>query len=261
MTLPSQKPVALVTGARRGLGLEAAIELARNGFDIIINDVSDDLTEATHAVSEAGARAHAISADISDVASLPEMVEQAWNTFGRLDCLVNNAGLAQRPLTDLLEVSPEQYDSIVNVNQRGTFFLTQAFALKLLESGPADPTNHRSIVTISSIASRMVSIDRAAYHLSKAALSMMNELFALRLAEHGIAAYEVRPGYMKTDMTGSATPAKLEEEILAGAVPAKRWGTPSDLGKTVATLATGQLPFSSGQAIWVDGGLHIHRAA
>lgn len=259
-TSPQTRPVAFVTGARQGLGLQTSIELAKNGFDIVLNDVSADLDEAQQRVVEAGGRVFGIAADIADVDALPGVVEQVWDAFGRVDCLVNNAGLAQRPLTDLLDITPEQYDRVVNVNQRGTFFLTQAVARRMIVVPQDEVQQHRSIITISSIAARMVNLDRSPYHLSKAALSMMNELFALRLAEHGIAAYEVRPGYMKTDMTQSATPQELEEAILSGAVPARRWGSPLDLAQTVSTLATGGLPFSSGQAIWVDGGVHIHRA-
>lgn len=251
------RPVALVTGARQGLGLAAATRLAAAGFDIVAADLSDELGEAVAAIQSAGGSAHAQGIDIADVDALPGAVAEAWEAFGRIDCLVNNAGLAMRPLTDILEISPEAYDRVVGVNQRGTFFLTQEIAKRMIAS---ESPHHRSIVTVSSIAARMVNTDRAPYHLSKAALSMMNELFALRLAEHGIAAYEVRPGYMRTAMTASAFPEELDRSIREGSVPARRWGTADDVGETIAALATGRLPFSTGQAVWVDGGLHIHRA-
>ena len=162
-----------------------------------------------------------------------------------------------RPLTDILDITPEAYDRVVDVNQRGTFFLTQEVAKRMIA---AESPHHRSIVTISSIAARMVQTERAPYHLSKAALSMLNELFAVRLAPYGIASYEVRPGYMRTAMTASAVPELLDAKIREGRVPARRWGTPEDVGDTVAALAAGRLPFSTGQAIWVDGGLHVNQA-
>lgn len=251
------RPVALVTGAKQGLGRAAAVHLAAAGFDIVAADLSPEMSETSSAVEAAGGAVRTIEIDIADVDALPAAIDEAWGFFGAIHCLVNNAGLAMRPLTDILEITPEAYDRVVGVNQRGTFFLTQEVARRMAE---LESPHHRSIVTISSIAARMVNTDRSPYHLSKAALSMLNELFAVRLAEHGIAAYEVRPGYMRTEMTASALPQLLDEKIRQGQVPARRWGTPDDVGETVAALAAGRLPFSTGQAIWVDGGLHLNRA-
>lgn len=253
----TNRPVALVTGARQGLGLASAVGLASAGFDIVLADLQRDMTDAVAAVETAGGSAKTLECDISKVDELPDAVAEAWAAFGGIDCLVNNAGLAMRPLTDILDITPDAYDRVVGVNQRGTFFLTQEVAKRMVE---IDSVHHRSIVTISSIAARMVNTDRSPYHLSKAALSMLNELFAVRLAEHGIAAYEVRPGYMRTAMTASAVPDQLDARIREGRVPARRWGTPEDVGETVAALAAGRLPFSTGQAVWVDGGLHLNRA-
>lgn len=255
---PTSRPVALVTGARQGLGRDTAVALAAAGFDILAMDISDEFGDAASTVEATGARFAGFRADIADVERMPELIATAWETFGGVDCLVNNAGLASRPLTDLLEVTPEMYDRVVDVNQRGTFFLTQEVAKRMV--AVADPRPHRSIITVSSIAARMVSTLRGPYHLSKSALAMMTELLAVRLADDGIAAYEVRPGYMRTEMTASAVPHELEAKINAGRVPSRRWGTPADVGATVVALATGALPFSTGQAIWVDGGLHINQA-
>lgn len=251
------RPVALVTGASQGLGLASAVRLASNGFDIVAADIRTDISEALSTIEMAGGGVASLTVDISDVDTLPAAVDQALAAFGAIDCLVNNAGVAMRPLTDLLDVTPQAYDRVVDVNQRGTFFLTQEVAKRMIE---VDSPHHRSIVTISSIAASMVNTDRSPYHMSKAALSMLNELFAVRLAAHGIAAYEVRPGYMRTEMTASAMPELLDAKIREGRVPARRWGTPEDVGETVAALAMGCLPFSTGQAVWVDGGLHLHRA-
>lgn len=251
------RPVALVTGARQGLGRATAVRLAADGFDVVAADIAD-VDDTIAAIRAEGGGAHGIRADIADVDAIGSVVADAWAAFGRIDCLVNNAGLASRPLTDILDITPEMYDRVVGVNQRGTFFLTQEVARRMVADSALD--HHRSIITVSSIAARMVNLERSPYHLSKAALSMLNELFAVRLAEHGIAAYEVRPGYMRTEMTASAVPQKLDDVIRAGRVPARRWGTPEDVAATVSALAGGSLPFSTGQAVWVDGGLHIHRA-
>lgn len=252
-----KRPVALVTGAGQGLGLASAVRLASIGFDIVAADLATDISGAVGAIEATGGAVKVLNVDIADVEALPAAVDEAWAAFGAIDCLVNNAGLAMRPLTDILDITPEAYDRVVGVNQRGTFFLTQEVAKRMIE---VESHHHRSIVTISSIAARMVNTDRSPYHLSKAALSMLNELFAVRLAEYGIAAYEVRPGYMRTNMTASAVPQLLDAKIREGRVPARRWGTAEDVGETVAALAGGRLPFSTGQAVWVDGGLHVNRA-
>lgn len=251
------RPVGLVTGARQGLGKATALHLAHSGFDIIVVDIAAEADETLAEIRAVGVDAKYLQGDISDVASFGSLVDQAWNLFGSVDTLVNNAGIAQRPLTDILDITPEQYDKVMDINLRGTFFLTQAVAQKMLAS---KSEHFRSIVMISSIAARMVNLDRSPYHLSKTGLSMLTELFALRLAEAGIGVYEVRPGYMLTEMTQSAVPAVLDAAIKNGRVPERRWGTPDDIGRAVTTLATGGFSFATGQAFWIDGGLHINRA-
>lgn len=253
----STRPVALVTGGRQGLGRASVLHLARAGYDLVVIDLAEEADELAVELKAQGARLAYLVGDIAEVASLGALAERAWNAFGHIDTLVNNAGIAQRPLTDLLDITPDQYDRVMDVNLRGTFFLSQAIAKRMLET----PSEHfRSIVMISSIAARMVNLDRSPYHLSKAGVSMLTELFALRLAESGIAVYEVRPGYMLTEMTQSAAPEVLTAAIEAGRVPERRWGNPDDIGRAVTTLATGGLSYATGQAIWIDGGLHINRA-
>lgn len=251
------RPVGMVTGARQGLGKAAAMHLANSGFDVLVVDIVDNADETLAEIRATGVRAEYLKGDISDVAGAATLVESAWKIFGGIDCLVNNAGIAQRPLTDLLDITPEQYDKVMDINLRGTFFLSQEVAKKMLASSSE---HFRSIVMISSIAARMVNLDRSPYHLSKTGLSMLTELFALRLAEAGIGVYEVRPGYMLTEMTQSAVPALLDAAIKNGRVPERRWGTPDDIGRAVATLANGGFSFATGQAFWIDGGLHINRA-
>lgn len=251
------RPVALVTGGRQGLGRASALHLAKAGYDLVVIDVADEANELAADLEAYGARFAYLVGDIADIAGMDALAERAWKTFGHIDTLVNNAGIAQRPLTDLLDITPDQYDRVMDVNLRGTFFLSQAVA-KLMLATPS--AQFRSIVMISSIAARMVNLDRSPYHLSKTGVSMLTELFALRLAEAGIAVYEVRPGYMLTEMTQSAAPEVLTAAIEAGRVPERRWGNPDDIGRAVSTLATGGLSYATGQAIWIDGGLHINRA-
>lgn len=252
----ASRPVALVTGARQGLGKAAAVHLAQAGFDVIVLDL-ESAEETLAELRTHGVRAASVRTDISDTARIAEAVDAVWELFGGIDCLVNNAGIAQRPLTDLLEITPDQYDRVMDVNLRGTFFLTQAVAARML----AAPGEHfRSIIMISSIAARMVNLDRSPYHLSKIGVSMLTELFALRLAEAGVAVYELRPGYMLTEMTRSAVPEVLDAAVRAGRVPERRWGAPDDIGRATATLAGGGLSYATGQAFWIDGGLHINRA-
>jgi NAD(P)-dependent dehydrogenase (short-subunit alcohol dehydrogenase family) len=252
------RPIALVTGGNRGIGRGVVLALARRGFDVTIADLAenDDTRETRRAAESLGARTGFVAADIADLAGHPRVVEAAWGLGGRLDALVNNAGVSVAKRGDLLEVTPESFDRVIGINLRGTFFLSQAIARRMLEDAPGGA--HRSIVTISSANATIASPDRAEYCLAKAALSMMARMLALRLAPAGIASYEVRPGIIRTEMTRVAT-AKYDRLIAEGITPIARWGEPEDIGRAVATLAAGELPFVTGDALHVDGGLHIHR--
>ena len=258
------KPVAIVTGGLRGLGLGIATQLAHDGFDIAVIDLppkSHETDAVVAALSELGTCVRYYALDISDQpkhASTLEQIEEDFGPNGVLTCLVNNAGIAARPLTDLLELSPEAFDRSLDINLRGTFFLTQAFA-KLLVKQDVNPY-HRSVVMITSIAAEMISPDRAQYCVSKAALSATTRLFAVRLANADIAVHEVRPGFMRTDMTATAGSDVIDQWIADGRVPIPRWGTPKDVGRTVSTLAQGLIPYSTGQSFWVAGGLNMMRA-
>lgn len=260
MSSRKRAPVALVTGGRRGLGAAAAVALAERGFDVAITDLEQD-QDAQHAVAavkQTGRRAAFIAADIGKLDAHAMLVDRVWSEFGTLDCLVNNAGVQVRQRGDLLDVTPESFDLLLSVNLRGTFFLTQAVARRMVKElrAPSDP--HRSIITLSSANAVMASINRGEYCISKSGLSMVNKLFALRLADHGIGCYEIRPGVMRTGMTAPAK-ADYDLRIANGLVPMKRWGEPEDIGVAVATLAAGALPFITGQAFAVDGGLQIEK--
>ena len=250
------RPAALVTGANRGIGRGIALALAARGFDIVVNDLArTDDTETTLAeLRDKGAQAMFVEADIANSAARPKLVNSAFAALGHLDCLVNNAGVQVKVRGDMLDTTEESFDRLINVNLRGTFFLTQAVAKRMVaEEAGRHP---RSIITISSVNAFVVSINRAEYCMSKTALSMMTKLFSVRLAEHGIACYEVCPGVIRTDMTKDAA-VRYDRQIADGIAPIRRWGEPEDIGRAVAMLASGDMPFSTGNALFVDGGLHM----
>ncbi len=250
-------PVALVTGARRGIGRGIALALAGAGYDVVVNDLPGDSPEETLAgIRDAGQRGAWAPGDIADLAAQDDLSARAWNAFGRIDCLVNNAGVSVMNRGDLLDVSVESYDRCLDVNLRGPFFLTQRIARRMLAAEPGP--HHRAIVTISSISAEVVSVNRGEYCISKAGLSMLSKLYAVRLAESGIGVYEVRPGIIRSDMT-AASATKLDALIQQGYTPIRRWGEPEDVGRTVVALASGALPFSVGQIVYADGGLAVPR--
>lgn len=257
------RPVAVVTGGLRGLGFATARQMAQDGFDIAVIDLAPpgpDCDAMLASLAAHGARLRYYSLDIGDIARHADTLAQIQRDFGPLACLVNNAGIAARPLTDILALEAAAFDRSMDVNLRGTFFLTQAFAKLLLDAPPADTGIYRSIVIVTSIAAEMASTDRAQYCVSKAALSMVTRLFAARLARHGIAVHEVRPGFIQTDMTASAGSAVIDQWIAEGRVPMPRWGQADDVGMAISTLACGRMPYSTGQPFWVAGGLNIARA-
>jgi 3-oxoacyl-[acyl-carrier protein] reductase len=221
---------------------------------------SDEHSATLDTLRAAGARWQYYRMDISALDAHAAMLEQVERDLGPLACLVNNAGIAARPLTDVLDLSPAAFDQSVNVNLRGTFFLTQAFAKRLLATPHDAEGPSRSIFIITSIAAELVSTDRAQYCVTKSALSTVARLFAARLAPHGVAVHEVRPGFIRTDMTASAGTEVIDQWIAEGRVPMPRWGTPQDVGLVVSTLARGLMPYTTGQPFWVAGGLNIARA-
>jgi NAD(P)-dependent dehydrogenase (short-subunit alcohol dehydrogenase family) len=255
----SARPIALVTGSRRGIGRAIAVELGRAGFDVALTDAvaSQELDDAVREVEQTGARAIAVISDLADIdshrATLNE-IEAALD--GQIDCLVNNAGVSVMSRGDLLDVTPESFDRCIAVNTRGTFFLTQAFAKHCLARSGDAVAPHPSVITITSSNAIAASPLRGEYCVSKAGLSMANTLFSLRLAEHGISVYEVQPGLIETEMTAPSR-ARYDTQIEQGLTAIKRWGTPQEVATTVRTLATGGLPYSVGQAIRIDGGLLV----
>ena len=250
------RPLALVTGARRGIGAGIAIELARQGFDLALTDISDEGAEMTiEAIEVQGAKAKLFISDLAAVEGHAAIVQSIVDWAGPITALVNNAGIPAPQRGDLLELTTASFDRVLDTNLRGTFFFTQAVA-KYMASTQCDAP--RSIVTVSSVSAEMASIERGEYCLSKAGLGMLTKLFALRLAPLGIGVFEVRPGVIRTPMTEGVA-AKYEQRIADGLIPMNRWGYPEDVARAAAALAGGQFSFASGSVVNVDGALSIPR--
>ncbi len=262
---------ALITGASRGIGRGIALELATLGCNLVIN-YAGNAAAAQQTAADCVAAAKAAhktlcaticQADISLPADRKRLVAFTRETFGRLDLLVNNAGVAPSVRADILDASEESFDRLMAINVKGPYFLTQLVAKWMIEQSSlqhsASSIAYRpKIVTVSSISAYTASTNRGDYCMSKAALSMLTPLFAARLAEHGINVYEIRPGVIATDMTGPVK-EKYDQLIAEGLTPIKRWGLPEDIGKAVTAIAQDLLPFSTGEVINVDGGFHLRR--
>jgi 3-oxoacyl-[acyl-carrier protein] reductase len=251
-----ERPLALVTGGRRGIGRAIAEALAGAGFDLAITDLAPEAAEALAAVRALGADAEFFRSDLADLAAHPALLARLVDRFGRVDCLVNNAGMGSVSRGDVLDLSPESFDTVLGVNLRGTLFLTQAVARWML-AHPA-PAAARSIVHVTSVSAALASPERLDYCIAKAGLAMWSQGLALRLAPEGIAVFDVRPGIIRTDMTAGVADA-YTRRIADGLVPARRWGEPEDVAGVVAALASGRFRFATGSVIDVAGGLGIPR--
>lgn len=259
MSAPGARPAAVVTGGSRGIGRGVVLALAEAGYDVVVNYASnaDAAREVGTRVAELGGRTHLVRADVSVAADRQRLVDEAVATFGRLDLLVSNAGVAPSVRADLLEAGEESFDRLVAINLKGPYFLIQAAARVMIDQVAAGTVTHPRIVVISSISAYTASVNRGDYCVTKAGLGMVTQLWAARLAEHGINVYEIRPGIIATDMTG---PVKERYDDLIhnqGLTPIRRWGQPADVGRAVVAVATGLLPFSTGQVLDVDGGFHL----
>ena len=246
---------ALITGARRGIGRAIVLALAAEGFDIAANDLapSPELDSTVKDAVALGRRAVSVTGDIGDLGQHVRMLDEAEAALGPLTTLVNNAGISVMSRGDLLDVTAESYDRCLDINARGTFFLTQAFARRLL-SRDRPPDAHNSIVTVTSANASAPSITRGEYCVSKAAASMTSKLFAVRLADQGIGVYEIQPGFISTEMTAPSK-ERYDKSIAEGLTVIKRFGSPEEVGRIAATLALGLLPYTAGQVIAADGGL------
>jgi 3-oxoacyl-[acyl-carrier protein] reductase len=250
-------PVALVTGGSRGIGRGICLELARHGYAVAVNYAgNEEAALQTQRLIGDSADTLLCRADVGLAADRDRLVEQVLARWDRIDVLVNNAGITSVGRRDVLEATEESWDRVLAVNLKGPYFLSQRVAREMLPRLAAlvRPT----VVNVSSLSAYAVSTNRGDYCISKAALAMMTRLFAVRLAEHGIRVFEVRPGVVETDMTAGGH-ERYTRLIAEGLTPIRRWGTPEDVGRAVAALASGALPFSTGDVLNVDGGFHLRR--
>lgn len=253
------KRIACITGGTRGIGYGISLRLAKEGYELVLlgRKEPEKAEEMIRPLREL-TRVHYYSVDLGQIEQVRPIANRIRDEAGTINVLVNNAGMAPRERRDLLEMVPESYDEVMNVNLKGPFFLSQAMARAMVDNKKKDESFHAMIINISSISARIVSINRGEYCLSKAGLSMMTQLFAVRLGEYNIPVYEIRPGIVSTDMTAGVK-EKYDALINDGLCVQKRWGTPADVGKAVAALVKNEFPYSTGQVIMVDGGLSISR--
>ena len=251
--------VALITGSSRGIGRGIALALSRAGrHDVVINYAGNEAAarECQDLCIEAGAaRVEIVQGDVSSGADRARMIDTVRDRFGRLDLLVNNAGITSPGRADILDATEASFDTVVGVNLRGPYFLTQLAAKLMIASAPLEGVA-RAILNVSSISAFAVSTNRGDYCITKAGIGMMTKLWAVRLAEFGIAVHEIQPGVIESDMTGPVK-AKYDALFAAGLAPINRWGQPDDVAKCVLAVALGHFPYTTGQVFHVDGGFHL----
>ena len=254
------KRVALVTGGSRGIGFGIAEQLAQRGFDLAIMGVREEeqVIESLKSLTSAGAEVLYCRGSLAKSDDRRSVVAAIRHHFGRLHVLVNNAGMAPRQRNDILQTTEASFDEVLRTNLYGTFFLTQLVANWQVEQKQHDAAYQGCIINISSISATVASVNRGEYCISKAGMSMVTQLFAVRLGEYDIPVYEIRPGIIKTDMT-AAVAEKYDAMIADGLTVQRRWGLPEDVGKTAAVLACDEVPYATGSVIMVDGGLTIQR--
>jgi 3-oxoacyl-[acyl-carrier protein] reductase len=248
-------PVALVTGGSRGIGRGICQALARQGYAVAVNFAGNEGAART-TLELIGGNGIVCQADVGDAAARSRLVEAVLDRYGRIDVLINNAGIGSVGRRDLLEATEESWDRVLAVDLKGPYFLTQLVARAMIDR--LGNLTRPAVVNVSSISAVTASVSRGDYCVAKAGLSMVTKLFAVRLAEHGIRVYEVRPGIIDTDMIGPVR-ARYVAQVEAGLTPIRRLGTPDDVGRAVALLVTGELPFSTGDVLNVDGGFHLRR--
>jgi len=252
------RPVAIVTGASRGIGRSVALELASLGYDLIVNRVQEQQPDVLGEAGALGASCEFAPGNVAEAQVRRRIVELTKATFGRCDLLVNNAGAAPMKRLDILEATEESFDRVLGINLKGPYFLTQLVANWMIEQRKQDPRRPMRIINIGSISAYTSSPSRGEYCISKAGIAMMTKLYADRLAEYEIGVFEISPGIIETDMT-SAVKDKYDKLIAEGLTPIRRWGKPGDVAKAVGAIAEGRLDFSTGNVINVDGGFHLKR--
>ena len=254
------KKVAIVTGAARGIGNGIAYQLAEEGYNIAILDVfaQEDVAENVGRIQKTGAEVLYFKGDLSKSEDRIEFVKTVMGHFNRIDVLVNNAGVGPKVRMDILETTEESFDFVMNINLKGTFFLTQAVANEMIKVRDSLENYRPKIINISSMSAYTSSTSRGEYCISKAGVSMVTKLYADKLAAHEINVYEIRPGIIYTPMT-EVVRAKYDKLIAEGICPIKRWGYPEDIANVVSAFVSDKFAYSTGEVINVDGGFHIQR--
>ncbi len=258
--MPDSTRVAVITGGARGIGLGIARELQREGWRLVLNGVRDESAVANvlDELAKLGPRPTYVAADVGTDAGRRAIVTQTLATVGRIDALVNNAGITSPGRKDILEADEEGFDRVLATNLKGPFFLTQLAAREMMRQHASDAGFRGKVVFISSISGEFVSTNRGDYCITKAALAMVKKLWAARLADDGIDVYEVSPGVIRSDMTAGVE-AKYDSLIEEGLTLERRWGEPADVGRAVAMLLRGDLPYATGQTLHIDGGMRVRR--
>lgn len=254
------KKVALVTGGARGIGFGISEKLAADGVNLAICGTKDEkeVSGPLEQLRKHGIEVLYCKCNISDREMRAKMLSDIKGRFGKLDVLVNNAGIAPTERKDILEAGEESFDKLIQTNLKGPYFLTQSVAKMMVEQKSSNPSFEGTIINVSSISASVASVNRGDYCISKAGVSMAARLWAARLAEYNIRVYEIRPGIIKTDMT-SGVQAKYDKLIEEGLLLEKRWGLPEDIGKVAAMLIRGDLPYATGSVLTLDGGMTLDR--
>ncbi len=253
--MSNSNQIAIVTGGSRGIGRAIAEKLGTNGFNVVVNynSAASAAEEVKAVIEKSGAKAHIVQADVSKSDDRKKLVDETLKVFGKIDLLVNNAGVAPNVRADVLDASEESFDRLININLKGPYFLTQAVSREMARQKSG------KIINITSISAYTAHTNRGDYGISKAGLAMMTQVYAARMAEFGVNVYEIRPGVIATDMTGGVK-EKYDDLIFnKDLTPIKRWGQPDDVARAVLAIAKDYLPFSTGEVINVDGGFHFRR--
>lgn len=252
--------IAFVTGGTRGIGLGIAIELAKSGFDLAVNGVREEaaVKQVLEDLKKLGVQVIYVRGDVSNKDDRQRMINEIISRFGKINVLINNAGIAPPERKDILEATEESFEYVLKVNLQGPYFLTQLVANKMISLKQQNPEDFFCIVNVSSVSATVASVNRGEYCISKAGIAMATKLWAARLGEFNIPVYEIQPGVIKTDMT-SGVQEKYDRLFQQGLAIQQRWGTPEDIGKVAAAMASGNMPYSTGQVVMVDGGMTVQR--
>jgi 3-oxoacyl-[acyl-carrier protein] reductase len=258
--MTSSSRVALITGGARGIGLGIAKSLAAEGFSLALNGIraEDQVQDVLASFRDDGVTVVYCQGDVGSAPDRESIMQRVRDEFGRLDVLVNNAGITSPGRKDLLEADEESFDRVVAVNLKGPYFLTQLAANFMIELRNAGAQAEPCVVNMSSISAEFVSTNRGDYCLTKAATGMATKLWATRLADFDIRVYEIQPGVIRSDMTSGVT-EKYDRLIEEGLTLEKRWGEPADIGRAVTALVRGDIPYATGQVLYLDGGMRIPR--